>query len=315
MVSASYGTVGRVTIVAVAIAVILFFIRTHGVGAQADWFIAGSLLLLLAGLIQNGDRLLLLTALCVPVCCTVLDVANLVVAQCAPHTLDNRFNRIDFGASVALYHWTLAHPLIANPLTVAYDALPFIMAASLVLSDKRRAFLRCMVIAGVMAPVCYLLMPAVGPAHRHDLLASRNCMPSLHVTWALLCCLWIGPRFRSLGVVFVLATACAVIGTGEHYLIDVLAAIPYTVLVLTIESGKLPLRQPALRGRHAAKMSPSLAEAHDPGLRRPGRPEETAALSRYAAAGENRARGQTAPPAASLFDTVEGTSIPPLTTP
>jgi predicted membrane-bound spermidine synthase len=63
----------------------------------------------------------------------------------------------------------------------------------------------------------------------------RNGVPSMHLGWALL--LWLNARVycsrivaASFGI-FAVLTAIATIGTGEHYLVDLVAAVPFVVLI------------------------------------------------------------------------------------
>jgi hypothetical protein len=65
-----------------------------------------------------------------------------------------------------------------------------------------------------------------------DWLIPRNGVPSLHFTWALL--IWWNtrslPRWgRLTATAFVLATAFDTMATGEHYLFDLLAALPFAL--------------------------------------------------------------------------------------
>ena len=64
--------------------------------------------------------------------------------------------------------------------------------------------------------------------------APRNSLPSLHFAWALLI-LWSlkpGQRLaRLLAVLFVIATVLATLGSGEHYLVDLIVAVPFATSV------------------------------------------------------------------------------------
>jgi hypothetical protein len=79
---------------------------------------------------------------------------------------------------------------------------------------------------------------APAPAHvdlsamaaSHD--NARNAMPSLHMAWALLLAMagWkMGPRWFGAGLLFCVVTVFATLGLAEHYLIDLIAAVPFTV--------------------------------------------------------------------------------------
>jgi PAP2 superfamily len=73
-------------------------------------------------------------------------------------------------------------------------------------------------------------------------------MPSLHAAWALL--IWFNckpfSRFiRALAFAFVVITVFDTLGTGEHYLIDLVAAFPFAIAVQALCTRQLPLRSPA----------------------------------------------------------------------
>jgi hypothetical protein len=96
----------------------------------------------------------------------------------------------------------------------------------MVYARERKRYLLAMFIAALLAAPCYLLFPAVGPAHLSDALAPRNSIPSLHFAWAFLA-FWYCPRpWRWQVAGFVLLTGVATITTGEHYFIDLFAAVP-----------------------------------------------------------------------------------------
>jgi hypothetical protein len=64
--------------------------------------------------------------------------------------------------------------------------------------------------------------------------APRNAMPSLHMAWALL--LWFNCRTfsraaRGFALAYVVLTFLATLGTGEHYFIDLVVALPFSIAV------------------------------------------------------------------------------------
>jgi hypothetical protein len=115
--------------------------------------------------------------------------------------------------------------------------------------------LTIMVSAGVFGYFLYWTFPAAGPVYfagaafpqfpgvfdvramqPHPLLLSvrapHNAMPSLHMAWALL--LWLNCRTfsrstRGVAFAYVVLTLLATLGTGEHYLIDLVVAIPFAL--------------------------------------------------------------------------------------
>jgi hypothetical protein len=111
-------------------------------------------------------------------------------------------------------------------------------------------------ITGPVGVFFYNLFPAVGPIHiflsqfpwkpipaeqvTHlfvepiPVAGLRNCMPSLHLGWVLLA--WWYSRGlslweRGIAMAFVMFTIFATMGTGEHYLIDLVVAFPFAVFL------------------------------------------------------------------------------------
>ena len=86
--------------------------------------------------------------------------------------------------------------------------------------------------AGVLGSLLYLLCPAVGPVWAQTPGAPRNCMPSMHLTWALLLFCYSPRWLRPFAAIFALLTALATLGLGEHYVLALVAALPFTWLML-----------------------------------------------------------------------------------
>ncbi len=115
-------------------------------------------------------------------------------------------------------------------------------------------------LAAFLGYLFYFLMPGVGPReaigtlYPHHMLdplavplkitadfssAPRNVMPSLHATWAYLLLLtaWQqGPAARTFAAFFVAGTLFATLGLGEHYAIDLVVAVPFTLAIDGIAS-------------------------------------------------------------------------------
>ena len=108
---------------------------------------------------------------------------------------------------------------------------------------------RTFVYNDLFAVPCYLLIPATGPkyafscfpllpsdVHPHIMTSAAfaNAMPSIHFSTALLVAafLWRWKTGRVIGVVWVTLTAIATLGLGEHYVLDLIAAVPYTGLMM-----------------------------------------------------------------------------------
>jgi hypothetical protein len=159
------------------------------------------------------------------------------------------------GQAYALWPWFRAAG------TVFYIALPMVIGlvyAGQLLRDRTRAVSAMMafLITGPVGVVFYNLLPAVGPIHVFlsefpwkpipagqvtRLLVEpipveglRNCMPSLHMGWVLLA--WWYSRGlsvweRGIAMASVVFTTFATMGTGEHYLVDLVVAFPFAVFL------------------------------------------------------------------------------------
>jgi hypothetical protein len=74
----------------------------------------------------------------------------------------------------------------------------------------------------------------------------RNAMPSLHMTWALIL-LWISRDLRWgrwLAAFFAMLTVVATLSTGEHYLVDLVAAFPFAFAIWHSCVGDVPFSHP-----------------------------------------------------------------------
>jgi hypothetical protein len=65
----------------------------------------------------------------------------------------------------------------------------------------------------------------------------QNAIPSLHISWVLLA--WWYSRGlsvweRGIALTFVVFTAFATLGTGEHYFIDLVVAYPFSVMIQSL---------------------------------------------------------------------------------
>jgi hypothetical protein len=73
----------------------------------------------------------------------------------------------------------------------------------------------------------------------------RNAMPSLHLACALL--VWWNSRTwrlwgRALAGLFLALTALATMGLGEHYFIDLVVALPFTVAMTAATTTSVPMQ-------------------------------------------------------------------------
>jgi hypothetical protein len=75
----------------------------------------------------------------------------------------------------------------------------------------------------------------------------RNAMPSVHTAWALL--IWWNSRerpawVRTLAGLFLALTLASTLGMGEHYLTDLIVAVPFTVAIQAAFTRTIPLNRP-----------------------------------------------------------------------
>lgn len=150
-------------------------------------------------------------------------------------------------------------------LSVAiYEAcmVPLVLVYAVMLADRHRALnaFVAFLIAGPLGVIFFLLVPGAGPIYAFGhfpavplptadvarlalepilVNAPRNAIPSLHLTWALLA-FWNtrrGPVWLRALTLFLLAdTALATLGTGQHYLVDLVAAVPFALMVQALAS-------------------------------------------------------------------------------
>ncbi len=141
------------------------------------------------------------------------------------------FNPVAFADAIS-HHWVVIVFLI-----LAYVSLPAVIGLAWVLEQDLQ-MRRAVLLGGCLCFAFYALFPAVGPG-QYDWArqvptpyAPDNCMPSMHLTWALLIAL--NARATSLRVALWIYAAVMVVATlalREHYLIDLIAAVPYTLAV------------------------------------------------------------------------------------
>jgi len=164
-------------------------------------------------------------------------IGCLMLSRPADQTYDVALRQVDRVLRLDSIVAVSAYPPLRNLLLTAYYALSVMIALAWVL-EQDMVMLRSMFIGGWLCFPFYYLIPAVGPGHfdwvnlRPQVGVPDNCVPSMHLTWALLlawnarskwlrCALW----------VYAFPIACATVGLYQHYVIDLIAAIPFTIAV------------------------------------------------------------------------------------
>jgi hypothetical protein len=200
---------------------------------------------------------LLVGALGIPTFTLLLTPVHTFIISTTPQTLDPVLHRVDaaiFGELTFASGRLLAtYPWLHVPSVWCYITLATVGSGIYALALRGRTggvrpaeLLYGWAAAGAIGAIGYLLVPAVGPGFVFPewpwempdangtyavplLPVPRNAMPSLHATWALLIC-W-GAREAPGWVKWMLApwlvlTLLATVGTGGHYVIDLVPALP-----------------------------------------------------------------------------------------
>ena len=163
------------------------------------------------------------------------------------------------------------HPALLTLLSFVYLFLPVATAVMLVLEKRRNiddgrehgpGLLRPFLLAAGVGYALYQVYPVLGPDPLFgarfpygtpllpgppqsliDVTASaapRNCMPSLHVAWALLI-YWharaLGTPARAAGALWLISTILATLAMGQHYFVDLVVAVPFAALIDGLASG------------------------------------------------------------------------------
>jgi hypothetical protein len=190
-----------------------------------------------------------------------------IVKRVTPLTYDGSLYALDaalrmpFSRSLGIAF--IDYPPIAAVSLIAYALLPGAIAAGLGYEqynvERQRArgvgvnLLLAYAVSGTIAAVLYIICPATGPSHvfrdafprllpdpstvswslsAFAPLSPRNAMPSLHFAWAVI--LWRSVKgarawIRVSAAAFAFLTALATVGSGEHYVVDLIAAVPFLV--------------------------------------------------------------------------------------
>lgn len=159
-------------------------------------------------------------------------------------------------------------PILKSLCASIYALVPVWIAVGAIFGKKRpNSYWLSILVATVFGSCAYRLVPAVGPFHiwgarfpaelasfndysRPLSIPSKlaNCMPSLHATWAMLVFwnLWNREqkRLRVLGAAILGGTVLATLGLGEHYVIDIVVAVPFAYAIHCAIRDGLPWRAP-----------------------------------------------------------------------
>ena len=187
-----------------------------------------------------------------------------IVSISTPYSLDRYLyafdSRFGFEAGFVAGSWFAALPLLRTICAVVYLALPLAMTCVYIAAPDvpdEPGLVRTFLLTGVMGAFLFYVVPAAGPVYAftsaypdhlpavnagflqpiHLEGVRLNAMPSLHTAWALL--IFWRTRRNTFGVragaaLFLFFTLLATLGLGEHYLIDLIVAVPFVVCVRAI---------------------------------------------------------------------------------
>ncbi len=167
----------------------------------------------------------------------------------------------------ALARFVTQHPNFAALLIAVYVLLPLACALVCLVEQEKgveRDVFVAFTVVGLLGFVCYHLCPVIGPqpflpklwpwtapdiatiapVSASDVsLDPRNCIPSLHTSWALMI-FWHararGKWMLGFGATFLVLTVLATVGLGQHYVIDICAAFPFAFAVRALFYNVVP---------------------------------------------------------------------------
>ena len=212
----------------------------------------------------------------VPALCTCSMAAVSIASSLTPKTCDlflYAFDKTLGSPSFVVGQWFQASDALHLVSAIAYNSLPLWISCFLIVrcthpGESRVDFGIACVALGAVGFVLYQICPGSGPLNsfpkffpqtQPDIplsslrrvvesgLAMRNAMPSLHLGWVLLC-FWnsrgLSATMRTVATFYLVFTGLATIGSGEHYLIDLVVAVPL-VLCVQAACSSMPERSKA----------------------------------------------------------------------
>lgn len=246
---------------------------------RGDGFGIASLVILFVQSLRKNDeeRTMLLTTLLagfiLPLYVVSINFYLLLTTAIHPRTYDLLLYAFDDTLGVQL-SYVLGRILksldIFEPIVLFfYQGLPLVISIMFAVQLRKKArpqvnILSVFFLTGVIGYVLYNFYPAAGPIYWPDhgfpksippistlsvapiILtgAVRNAMPSLHTAWALL--LWWNSRgytpwVRGAAGLYLGVILFSTLALGEHYLIDLIVAVPFAVAIQAICTTSVPL--------------------------------------------------------------------------
>ena len=191
-----------------------------------------------------------------------------------PHKLDYFLYVFDgslgFQPSFALGKFVRAHSAVFWLLAMVYNSLGLWFCVIYAVHARahgkfRFSIVRLFIANAFIGFSLYFLFPAMGPKYAFPLFPNLppavrpesvllnglpNAMPSLHFAGTVLI-FWLARPWKWVRVVTGIVcalTAVATLGIGEHYLVDLVVALPYALAILALASNIRERRLPLLAG-------------------------------------------------------------------
>jgi PAP2 superfamily len=162
-------------------------------------------------------------------------ILNMWMAHHIPHTIDARLWRWDETLRLdpmAVIYYMEEHGGLYDFMAAIYYSLPLVMAFAWI-KEQSFTLRRAVAVAGVGGWILSAIFPAVGPHWYLDgyTVAMRHCIPAVEWSWALLLGWNARSWLRSPLWIYAALLAVASVLLSEHYLVDLIVAVPYTMAV------------------------------------------------------------------------------------
>jgi hypothetical protein len=227
----------------------------HYAPSRVGYFLGWASLMVLAGNLRSPA---FTGAACLPIFVTFRSFGVVVFGLDKGPTADGAMFLLDHAIGDPAYvvgQWLLTHPILTTALWVFYMAVPLTLAmaygASLADPLRQKRLLWSWVLSSGLCVPLYLLCPVAGPAYAFSGWPAlpvgvtgaplevtegllRTGMPSLHLTWVALTWYFAPDRpswLRPALAVFFAITVVATLGLGQHFIVDLFAAVPYMVAI------------------------------------------------------------------------------------
>jgi hypothetical protein len=160
---------------------------------------------------------------------------NLWMSEHFPHTIDARLWQWNVALHldpITVVYFLEAHEILWYAMEAVHTSLAIVMTIAW-LVEQNAMLRRAVAMAWVGGWILSAALPAVGPHWYLDgyTVTMRHCIPAIEWTWALLLAINARSRLRTPLWIYAGLLAVAEIMLGEHYLVDLIVALPYAFAV------------------------------------------------------------------------------------